>query len=147
MPKWLPRFPDSVISYSVNERKCGERLWEDSVLGGGGIETECSTSSSNVIEQEKLKEGKLELDLERTGKVRFRITTTRGRGGGGGGGGLRRVCREEKRACWNHHNHHYNNITNNSINDDDVLDDDDQSNGIFDDEGLKNSGFKRKRRW
>ena len=124
----------------MNERKCGERLWEDSVLGGGGIETECSTSSSNVIEQEKLKEGKLELDLERTGKVRFRITTTRGRGGGGGG--LRRVCREEKRACWNHHNHHYNNITNNSINDDD-----DQSNGIFDDEGLKNSGFKRKRRW
>ena len=129
----------------MNERKCGERLWEDSVLDGGGIETECSTSGSNVIEQEKLKEGKLELDLERTGKVRFRITTTRGRGGGGGG--LRRVCREEKRACWNHHNHHYNNITNNSINDDDVLDDDDQSNGIFDDEGLKNSGFKRKRRW
>ena len=129
----------------MNERKCGERLWEDSVLDDGGIETECSTSGSNVIEQEKLKEGKLELDLERTGKVRFRITTTRGRGGGGGG--LRRVCREEKRACWNHHNHHYNNITNNSINDDDVLDDDDQSNGIFDDEGLKNSGFKRKRRW
>ncbi|KAK9989247.1 hypothetical protein SO802_029486 [Lithocarpus litseifolius] len=146
VPKWLPRFPDSVISCSVKERKCGERLWEDSVLGGGGIEIECSTSTSNVIEQEKLKEGKLELDLERTGKVRFRITTTRGRGRGGGG--LRRVCREEKRVCRNHHNHHYNskNITNNSINDDDVLDDDDQSNGIFDDEGLKKSGFKRKRR-
>ncbi|KAF3946572.1 hypothetical protein CMV_027175 [Castanea mollissima] len=146
VPKWLPRFPDSVISCSVNERKCGERLWEDSALGGGGIETECSTSYSNVIEQEKLKEGKLELDLERTGKVRFRITTTRGRGGGGGGGGLRRVCREEKRVCWNHH-YNNKNITNNSINDDDVLDDDDdQSNGIFDDEGLKKSGSKRKRR-
>ncbi|XP_030944166.1 uncharacterized protein LOC115968801 [Quercus lobata] len=150
VPKWLPKFPDSVISCSVNERKCGERLWEDSVLGGGGIETECSTSTSDVIEQEKLKEGKLELDLERTGKVRFRITTTRGRGGGGGGRGLRRVCREEKGVCWNHHNHHYNNknITNNSTNDDDVLDDDgdDQSNGIFYDEGLKKSGLKRKRR-
>nr|XP_023897432.1 uncharacterized protein LOC112009333 [Quercus suber] len=145
VPKWLPKFPDSVISCSVNERKCGERLWEDLVLGGGGIETECSTSTSNVIEQEKLKEGKLELDLERTGKVRFRITTTSGRGGAG----LRRVCREEKRVCWNHHNHHYSykNITNNSLNDDDDDDDDDQSNGIFDDEGLKKSGFKRKRRW
>ncbi|KAK9990179.1 hypothetical protein SO802_025164 [Lithocarpus litseifolius] len=36
VPKWLPRFPGSVISCSVNERKCGERLWEDLVLGGGG---------------------------------------------------------------------------------------------------------------
>ena len=37
MSKWLPRFRDSVISCLVSERKCGERLWEDSVLGGGGF--------------------------------------------------------------------------------------------------------------
>ena len=37
VPKWLPRFPDSFISCSVSERKCGERLWEDSVLGGAGF--------------------------------------------------------------------------------------------------------------
>ncbi|XP_030936301.1 transcription initiation factor TFIID subunit 8-like [Quercus lobata] len=37
VPKWLPKFLDSVISCSVNERKCGERLWEDSVLGGRGF--------------------------------------------------------------------------------------------------------------
>uniref|UniRef100_A0A2N9GLP1 Bromodomain associated domain-containing protein n=1 Tax=Fagus sylvatica TaxID=28930 RepID=A0A2N9GLP1_FAGSY len=67
VPQWLPMFPDVNNNSSVNERKCGESLWEDSVLAGGGkIETE---SVSNG------KKGKLELDLggvERE-KVRFRI--------------------------------------------------------------------------
>jgi hypothetical protein len=112
-------FPDVNNNSSVNERKCGESLWEDSVLAGGGkIETE---SVSNG------KKGKLELDLggvERE-KVRFRIRAK----------GLRR------------NNHNHENKNNNNNNDAIAMVVDDQSNGIDDgDQKKKKSGFKRRRR-
>jgi len=112
IPRWLPDFPSESLYkkrdlVSVKERKCGEKLWEHSLVMedcGGDAEENNGMLKNNGINEKEEKDTRMELSKKRE-KVKFKIGREKEKQKqiGLGVNMMNGVCKGRKRVSWSHY--------------------------------------------
>ncbi|GAU38391.1 hypothetical protein TSUD_147590 [Trifolium subterraneum] len=110
IPRWLPDFPSESLykkhdQVLVNERKCGEKLWEHSlVIEDCSVNAEANSSmlKSNDTNEKEEKDTRMELAKGRE-RVKFKFGREEEKQIGLGMNMMNGVCKGRKRVSWSHY--------------------------------------------
>lgn len=110
IPRWLPDFPKESLYKNcdkvlVKERKCGEKLWEHSLVVedcSGNLEESSGELKSNGINEKEDKSSRMELAKGRV-RVKFKFEREKEKQIGLGVNTMNGVCNGRKRVCWSHY--------------------------------------------
>jgi transcription initiation factor TFIID subunit 8 len=107
IPRWLPDFPSESLYKKrdrvlVNERKCGEKLWEHSLAMDDCSGNASSVLKSNETNEKEEKDTRMELAKGRE-KVKFKFGREDEKQIGLGMNMMNGVCKGRKRVSWSHY--------------------------------------------